>query len=203
MTTIEPNKKSNKWIWWALGGAALFCLCAVGVAVFLFARVGQQIEKGMKTDPAGAAQAAHAIADYTLPPGYQEQMAMDLFIYKMVFIGPSTTGSTYSSGKPIIMLAQFKAGADQQQMQQQIQQSFEQQSGQRGYSMKVVETKKMTIRGQEVTVITYEGTGESGTVMRQMITTFPGKGGTAMLMIMGEADHWNKEEIDAFLTSIH
>ncbi len=203
MTTIEPNKKSNKWIWWALGGAALFCICAVGVAVFLFARVGQQIEKGMKTDPASAAKAGHAIADYTLPPGYQEQMAMDLFIYNMVFIAPSSTGSTYSSGKPIIMLAQFKAGADQQQMQQQIQQSFEQQSGQRGYSMKVVETKKMTIRGQEVTVITYEGTGENGAVLRQLITSFPGKGGTAMLMIMGEPQQWNKEEIDAFLASIH
>ncbi len=203
MTTVEANKKSNKWIWWGLGGAALFCLCALGVAIFLFARVGQQVKQGMKTDPAGAAQAAHAIADYELPAGYQEQMAMDLFVYNMVFIAPSTTGSSSYSGKPLIMLAQFKAGADQKQMEQQIQQSFEQQSGQRGYTMKVVETKKMTIRGQEVEVITFEGTNENGSVMRQLITTFPGKGGTAMLMIMGDPQHWNQEEINAFVASIH
>ena len=203
MTTVEANKKSNKWIWWGLGGAALFCLCAVGVAIFLFARVGQQVKQGMKTDPAGAAQAAHAIADYELPAGYQEQMAMDLFVYNMVFIAPATTGSSSYSGKPLIMLAQFKAGADQKQMEQQIQQSFEQQSGQRGYTMKVVESKKMTIRGQEVEVITFEGTNENGTVMRQLVTTFPGKGGTAMLMIMGDPQHWNQEEINTFVASIH
>ena len=69
--------------------------------------------------------------------------------------------------------------------------------------MKAVETKQMTIRGEEVEVITYEGTDDSGSVMRQVITTFPGKGGTAMLMIMGEPQNWDKEEIDAFIESIH
>ncbi len=203
MTTVEANKKSNKWIWFGLGGAALFCLCAVGVAVFLFARIGQQVQKGMKTDPAGAAQAAHAIADYELPPGYQEQVAMDLFVYTMVMISPQSPGTPAPLDKPLIMLAQFKTGADQQQMEQQIRQSFEQQSGQKGYTMKVVESKKMTIRGQEVEVITYEGTNENGTAMRQLITVFPGKGGTAMLMIMGDPEHWNQEEIDTFVASIH
>ncbi|HSB01035.1 MAG TPA: hypothetical protein VLE49_10325 [Anaerolineales bacterium] len=204
MTTVEAaNKKSNKWIWIGLGGALLFCICAIGVAVFVFGRVGQQVKQGMKTDPEGAAKASHAIADYELPPGYQEQMAMDLFIYTMVFIGPESTGSSSSSAQPLIMLAQFKAGADQQQMEQQIRQSFEQQSGQRGFTMKIVETRKMTIRGQEVEVITYEGTNGSGDVMRQLITTFPGKGGTAMLMIMGDPQHWDKEELDKFVESIH
>ncbi len=204
MTTVEATKKSNKWIWWALGGAALFCLCAVGVAVFLFARVGQQVQKGMKTDPASAAQAAHAIADYELPPGYQEKVAMDLFIYTMVMIGPESTGSSTYADEPIIMLAQFKAGAaDQQQMEEQIRRSFEQQSGQNGVTTKVVETKKMTIRGTEVEVITYEGTGQNETAIREQITTFPGKNGIAMLMIVGDPQHWDKEAIDKFIESIH
>ncbi len=204
MTTVEPSKKSNKWIWWAVGGAALFCLCAVGVAVFLFARVGQQIQKGMKTDPAAAAQAAHAIADYELPPGYQEQVAMDLFIYTMVMIGPESTSSSSYTDQPMIMLAQFKAGAsDQKQMEEQIQRSFEQQSGQNGVATKVVETRKMTIRGEEVEVVTYEGTGNTGSAIREQIASFPGKNGIAMLMIMGDPQHWDKEAIDKFIESIH
>jgi hypothetical protein len=70
-------------------------------------------------------------------------------------------------------------------------------------TMKVVEVKKMTIRGEEVEVTTLEGADDSGFVMRQLVTTFPGKDGTAMLMIMGSAQTWDKEEIDQFIESIH
>lgn len=200
-TNVQPTtKKSNKWIWIGLGGALVFCLCAIGALIFVVGRVGQQVKQGMKTDPAAAAQSAHAIADYELPAGYQEQMAMDLLVYNMVFIGPQS-GS--ASDQPLIMLAQFTTAANREQMEQQIQQSFERQSGQRGFKMKVVDTRKMTIRGEEVEVITYEGTNDSGATMRQVITTFPGKGGTAMLMIMGETQHWDKEAIDKFIESIH
>ncbi len=202
MTVVEPNKKSNKWVWIGLGGALLFCLCAVGVAIFLFARVGQKVQEGMKTDPVSAAKAAHEIADYELPPGYQEQAAMDFFVYSMVMISDKSTSSS-SPSKPMITLAQFQAGVNQEQMEQQLRQSLEQQSGQRGYSMKVVETKTMTIRGVETEVIIYEGTAQNDDVLRQLITTFPGKDGTAMLMIMGTPQNWDQEEIDAFIESIH
>lgn len=203
MTVVEPTKKNNKWIWIGLGGALLFCLCAVGVAIFLFARVGQKVQEGMKTDPESAAKAAHEIADYDLPPGYQEQVAMDLFVYSMVMIGSDTTGSSSFGIKPVIMLAQFQAGTDPEQMKEQIRQSFEQQSGRRGFTMTVVETKTVTIRGAEAEVIIYEGTDDKGETIRQLITTFPGKDGTAMLMIMGSPQNWDQEEIDAFIESIH
>lgn len=198
MTVVEATRKSNKWIWIGVGSALLFCLCAVGVAIFLLARVGQKVQEGMKTDPESAAKAAHEIADYELPPGYQEAMSMDFFIYATVVIT-----DTSSPDKPMIMLAQFQAGADQEQMEQQIRQSFEQQSGQRGFTMKLVETKTMTIRGEEVQVFIYEGSDSGGEVMRQLITTFPGKDGMAMLMIMGTPQNWDQEEIDAFIESIH
>jgi hypothetical protein len=197
MTTVAPDKKkSNQRIWIGLGIAALFCLCALGVAAFVVVRAGQKVQEGFKTDPAAAAEAAHAIADYELPAGYQEQMAMDLFVYSMVVIDSD------SPGKPMIMLAQFQAGADQEQMEQQIRQSFEQQSGRRGMTMTIVEVKEMTIRGAEVEVIIYEGSDENGNTMRQLATTFPGKGGTAMLMIMGSSENWDQEEIDTFIESM-
>ena len=201
MSVNEQANKSNKWLWFGLGGAALFCLCAAGVAVLLFYQVGRQFQKGMKTDPESASKAGHAIAEYELPPGYQEQVSMDFFLYTFVIIAPESSAGT---SRPLIMLAQFDAvAADQEQMEEQIRRSFEQQAGRRGANMKVVEVKTMTIRGQETEVVIYEGTDENGFVMRQLVTSFPGKDGTAMLMIMGSAEYWDQQVIDDFISSIH
>ena len=203
MTITEEKKKDNKWIWIGLGAAALFCLCAVGVAVLVFMRMGQQFKEGVKTDPQAASEAAHAIADYELPPGYEEKIAMDFFVYTMVMMGPEASTTPSSAARPMIMLAQFQVATNQQQMEEQMRRSFEQQSGWRGLKMKVVDVKKMTLRGKQVDVTTFEGTDDNGFVMRQVLATFPGKDGTALLMIMGPAQTWDKEEIDQFVESIH
>ena len=202
MTTINAQEpKKTNWLWIGLGAAALFCLCAVAVAVFLFYRVGQSVKEGVKTDPESAAKAAHEIADYDLPAGYREQMSMNIMIYSFVVIGPDSSPSS-SIDRPIIMLAQFQAGVDQQQMEQQLRQSFEQQSGRRGMNMKLAEVKKMTIRGTETDVATYEGTDENGNSFRELIAAFPGKNGAAMLLVMGDAQSWDQPLVDDFIRSI-
>jgi hypothetical protein len=175
----------------------------VGVAVLVFMRMGQQFKEGMKTDPQAASEAAHAIADYELPAGYEEKIAMDFFVYTMVMMGPESSTTPSSAARPMIMLAQFRVATNQQQMEEQMRRSFEQQSGWRGLKMKVVDVKKMTLRGKEVDVTTFEGTDDNGFVMRQVLATFPGKDGTALLMIMGPAQTRDKQEIDQFVESIH
>ena len=201
MTVVnEQEPKKRNWLWIGLGAAALFCLCAVAVAVFMFYRVGKQVADSTQTNPAEAAKAAHEIVDsYELPAGYQERMAMNIMFYSFVMIGPEN-----SANGPIIMLAQFASGSgvSQEQMEQQLRQSFEQQAGNRGMDMHLVEAKKMTIRGNESEVAIYEGTDQSGNTVRQLITSFPGKGGTAMLMIMGDAQDWDQTEVDNFINSI-
>lgn len=201
MTATEASK--NKWIWIGLAAAAVFCLCAVGTAVLVFMRVGQQFQEGINTDPQGAAEAAHEIADYELPEGYQEQFAMDLLAYSMVMIGRDAIEIDSSVRAPLIMLSQFGLATDPQQMEEQVRRSLEQQSGYGSLSMKVVEVRTMTIRGEEVDVTTLEGADDHGLVMRQLVATFPGKHGTAMLMIMGPTRYWDKEVIDRFVESIH
>jgi len=197
---INEQTNKNKWIWIGLGAALLFCLCSLGAAGILFYQIGQRVQAGIGADPESAAKAAHKIADYDLPEGYREQMSMNLFVYSFVMISPETLDSTSSA--PIIMLAQFQAGADQKQMEEQIRQSFEQQAGNRGQDMHVVEVKRMTLRGEEVDVVIYEGTDQNEFVMRQLITAFPGKDGIAMLMIVGSALSWDQDVIDEFLESI-
>lgn len=198
-TTSQPGDK-NKWIWIGLGAALLFCCCAALVAVLVFRQAGRTIQESVDTDPEAAAEAAHQIADYDLPAGYQEQMAMDILFYSFVMIGPE-----YSSGNaagPLFMLAQFQAGVDEEQMEEQIRQSFEQQYGNQQMNMTLVNIEEKTIRGEETQVATYEGTDKDGTVFRQVLTSFPGKDGTAMLLIMGSAEAWDQDLVDEFIESI-
>jgi hypothetical protein len=201
MITSETGKNKNRGLWIGLGAAALFCLCAVVVAGFILMQVGRQVQEGFETDPEAASEAAHAIVDYELPPGYQERISMNFLVYTFVMIGPENTETT---NQPLIMLAQFDpVGTSQEQMEQQIRQSFEQQAGQRGLDMQLVEVENRIIRGEEVEVTTYEGSDRSGDVVRQLITSFPGKDGIAMLMIMGPAQGWDEQVIDDFIASIH
>ncbi len=201
MTVTETKKNSNKKIWIGLGAALLFCLCAGAFAAVIFIRMGQQVQQGMKADPQAAAETAHSIADYELPEGYQEEFAMNILTTSMVFISSRESGS-YSL-EPTIMLAQFQTLGNEEQIKEQMRQSFEQQMGRRNVVMQLVETKKMTIRGEETEVAYYEGTDDNGTALQQVITTFPGKKGIAMLMITGPSEHWDEEAINAFIESIH
>ena len=102
----------------------------------------------------------------------------------------------------MIMLAQFKMPTNQQQMQEQMRRSLEQQSGRSGLQMEVVEVRQATIRGEEVDVTILEGTDDKGFVLRELITSFPGKDGTALLMIIGPTQFWDEDEIDQFVESI-
>jgi hypothetical protein len=195
-----PATNKNKWIWIGLGAAVLFCCGAVLVATLIFWQAGKKIQEGMKTDPEAAAEAAHKIADYDLPEGYQEQVAMDIMFYSFVMIG--SENSTGILTGPMFMLAQFQAGVNQEQMEEQLRQSFEQQAGNRGLNMSLVNVEEKTIRGEETQVATYEGSDENGHVFRQVITSFPGKDGIAMLMIMGPVESWDQDLVDAFIESI-
>jgi hypothetical protein len=200
MTIAETKKGNNNKIWIGLGAAVLFCLCAVAFAAVIFIRMGQQVKQGLEASPEEAAKAAHAIADYELPEGYQEDAIMNILTTSMVLISPRVPDPL--SPAPTIMLAQFQTMGNEEQAREQARQSLAQQMGRRNLVMKLVETKPTTIRGEETEVAYYEGTDDNGTAVRQVITTFPGKKGIAMLMITGLSENWNEEEINAFIESI-
>lgn len=200
---MEQTQKSNKGIWIAVGIVAVICLCAAVAAIVVFARIGSAVKESVKVDPQKASEAGHQIADYDLPPGYHEQMSMDVFTYTFVIITPGTMGSS-SANSPLIMLAQFSnvGNYDQKQMEEQMRKSLEQQSGQRGQDLKTVKEEKMTLRGQETTVTTREGSDQNGNLFRQVSAIFPGKKGIAMLFVQGQPDHWDEHTINNFIKSI-
>ena len=187
----------NQKIMIGVGAAVLFCLCACGVAYFAFRSLGQQL--GHAGDPAYVSNVADKIAKYDIPPGYSEQMAIDLGLYRTVSLV-----ATEDSTKPMIMLMGYNQsmGVDNQQMQEQLQRSFEQQTGTPGMTWTTVDERKMTIRGQDVNVIIREGQINGGFTLRQLVAVFEGENGTVLIMIQGEAAGWDDDLINEFLASI-
>jgi len=189
----------NKKLWIAFGVVLALCLC-VGIGGFLVMRsVGTRMADSVKADPAEVEQVGKRIADYTVPSGYTQTMAMSILGSDFVFIGPEDSGNGM-----LIMMMQFSSSmnSDPETFQEQMQRSFEQQSGRRGLNMKVVETKTMSIRGQDVEVSILEGTDENGTSLCQLLTSFEGKSGTVMFMAQGLTEAWDQDMLDDFLLSI-
>jgi len=185
----------NQKVWIAVGVAAGLCLVACVVGFFVLRQLGSQL---VNLDPADVQAVSDKIAQYDVPPGYQALMSMSFpGLYDVVAL------SSTDSSSMMIMLMQFTSnmGMTQEQMQEQVRQSFEQQSGQRGIQMQVVETREETIRGETVTITISEGTSE-GDTLRQWMTVFKGNGGPTVLMIQGSDDDWDEELIVNFIHSI-
>jgi hypothetical protein len=70
-------------------------------------------------------------------------------------------------------------------------------------SLKVVETRELTVRGQTAAMVVSDGVNSDDQPYRQVTVAFQGKGGPALLVISEPTDRWNQENIDAFLASIH
>ena len=191
----------NKKLWIAFGVVLTLCLC-VGVAGFFALRsVGSRMAESVKLDPAEVEQVGAQIAEYEVPEGYSHRMAMSMMGYDFVIIAPEGDGSGM-----MIMLAQFGQafvqGSDPKAFQEQMQRSLEQQSGRLGLNLKAVETRTITIRGQEVEVTVFEGADENGISIRQMVASFATENGLGMVLIQGVAGVLDQDAADAFLESI-
>jgi hypothetical protein len=193
------KKNTNKTVLIVVGVVAGLCLLACIIGAFTFGKMFNQVAESLQMEPAQIATAAHEISDYDLPPGYVEQVGMDLGAYTFVMIGPQDYGASM-----MIMLAQFQnsSGLSDEEMAEQMRRSFEQQSGQPGMQMRVVETRPVVIRGAETEAVVREGTSNTGTIFRQLVAVFPGKDGQAVLLIQGSDDDWDDDLIDGFIRSM-
>ena len=154
--------------------------------------------------PEEAAATAKKIIDYKLPAGYQEQMAMNMGFMQMITIADTQSTDT-ENARPIIMIASMSSDieADEEELRLQIQLSMQRSSNRQGYEMKLVEEQEVTIRGQQVNFMIYEGVDENSNPIKQIVSgLFEGKNSKVMLFIMGQESNWNQEEIDAFIASI-
>jgi hypothetical protein len=179
--------------------AIVFCIVGGAAAIGGAGLIVDRFKDNLATDPEKIRQMAHEFINYELPPGYAEQTGMDFLIYKMILIGDSADFST----KPIIFLAHFEAeNMTAEQMTQQMQKSMEQQSGNSGLKLKVVETRNVTINGKETPLTVSEGEDSKGTAYRQWVTAFPGKSGLVIILIQGPMGEWDNAVFNEFLSSV-
>lgn len=188
--------------------AIVFCIlgvvAAIGGAGLLADRFTKQ---NIATEPDKVQKMANEFINYQLPANYVEKMGIDFVVYKMVLFGEASdvdaNGSTKLS-KPIIFLTHFQTtqGMTPEEMTKQMQKSIEQQSDSKGISFKIVETRNITIDGEEVPLTVSEGEDPSGRAYRQWISTFAGKSGMVILIIQGKVSDWDEASYNEFLSSL-
>lgn len=178
----------------AIGSLVVICLGLCAVGFVLLPRITESV---VSTSPVSARSVGADIADYTLPPGYQEQMGINLLVYQMVLLAPE---SGADEGMVFMLMGTRTPGVSRAQMEQQMQQSFQQQFSRSGGGMRVVGEEHITIRGEDTIFTITES--ENAPDLRQAAGTFEGKNGLVVIMIMGSAQEWDNEIMRDFLGSI-
>lgn len=187
--------KKQKAIIFIVAGAALLCLVACGAVLLVMRNVGTAITNSAFKNPAEAAAAAQQIATLNPPAGYTPTEGMKILGMTMV-IYKSNNSNVF------IMLMELPTSnnlnnADITRMRE----TFNQQYGSRGYQMKVVDEKDITVRGQPGKVIISEGAANNVQV-RQVIVYFKGNHGLAALFVTGPLSEWNTSAYDQMILSI-
>ncbi|MBA3315896.1 MAG: hypothetical protein H0T47_21730 [Planctomycetaceae bacterium] len=142
-----------------------------------------------------------AIADIAVPEGFRPVMAMDMNMYVMTMQMAFYDGQ----GSGMLMIAQVQApqGADEAQMQQQLRQSMQQQNMGEQLTIKNSETKTVQVDGQDVDFLFSTATNaKDNSEWRQVSGAFPGKNGTAFLILQQPGDAFDEEVATEMLESI-
>jgi hypothetical protein len=196
-----PQSRKIRWNRLAIlivGVLGVLLLLCVGVAA-LAPNLRRIIQGPMwKTDAQLAAQAAHSMVDYDLPPDYQESRVLKIqgedaaviIAHRerpedMIFIEHVTEG----------IIGNDEWGASYETR-------LSREIGMRRYNTQAVGTQKTTIRGQPTTLRLFEGTDENGRKIRQVVCGLGGKSGDLLMAIVASQDTWDQAMVDRFLQSI-
>jgi hypothetical protein len=192
--------RNTKIILGVLGGILIICLCLVVGGLLAVRNLGNSL---VIDNPEEIRAAANGIADYALPPGYQEEGVINFIFGKMLMISAGDT--TGPSARPVIMFMQLPADllTDEEGLRAQTELGIQQAFGNRQYSLEYVGERNAIIREENVSLLIYEGVDENGVPFRQIISeVFPGKAGPTLLFILGPIRGWDDGEIDAFIRSL-
>jgi hypothetical protein len=160
--------------------------------------VGSSLGRSFTEDQARAAAVGAKIADYTLPNGYSEASAIEMFGTRMVIIAPVGFQLRSSELSMMITMMQFSSLLmDEERMRREILDTIGQEEG----ASKIIASETRTVRGQSVEFTVSKGTAD-GIPTQLMTAIFEGKGGPATITIIGAQERWNQEIADAFIESL-
>jgi hypothetical protein len=177
----------------------LLAVCAIFFVFTLAGVIGFGVARSVDTEPAQVAQTASEIALFDLPGDYDERFAINALGFSMV-------GYDGADGHSHIMLAQIPGWVhvDRVELERQAREAARGQSNRwnADYRFEIIGEETTTIRGEEVTMTTGEGTSSEGISYREIIVPFEGKGGQALLILVEPVEAWDQARIDTFLASI-
>lgn len=176
----------------------LFLCCVAGLGVTLLGT--RLIGRALITNSDRVQAVGRQIADYDVPTDYEEMFAVNIMGVKMVAIGPTDPAADLM----FIMLMQLPVGTgiSREEMERQVERALAQQTGLGSADMTSVGREEVVIKGETITMTVREGTSDRGEQLRQISGLFQGRGGPAMLMVIGETNAWDQEMLDSFMASI-
>lgn len=195
--------QTTKTILIIIGSLLVLCVCAsavlLGTGIWSFGKVIEFADNSTTEDPQEVARIASEIADFDIPEGFTTEYGMKIATFNMVQY------TTHSQDK-FIFLIQFPAGTsiNPDEMIREVRNSSRNpNSPWYNTDMHIVEQEPVTIRGEETTLSTSEGTADNSQLYRMVNAKFQGKGaGPSLLMIVGPADEWDAHMVEDFVTSI-
>jgi len=160
---------------------------------FLLAACGVNINLNTGQDKVTAIAAE--IADFELPAGYSPEFTASFDVYTLVSYAPGK-GSTH------LYLVQSQDAADTEKLLQAMKDiipgEYDPEAG-----MTVIETRPISVRGEQTILILSEGANGDGESYRQAMVAFKGNSGPALLVFSTPVAAWNLETLEALIASIH
>ncbi|RME44136.1 MAG: hypothetical protein D6796_12175 [Caldilineae bacterium] len=179
-----------------LGTLFMLCVFCAGLGWWAVSVVG-----GARTqDPARIRAIAAQIADYSLPPGYEELEAMQLLSSNIVVIAktsPKGEGMLVMLGRDTAMESLEEARLDEQ-----LQMLARFQGGLLGLALSVERVEKRKVGTKETTLTYRTGEDSFGETYRQMTARFQSRQGTAFVVAQGPQSAWDQEGLYRLLDSI-
>lgn len=200
LTPPQGTSKTVKVLLIVLGMMVLgtmFCCCLAGL-------IGWFAEPIKMTDkPEEVVARTDAIVEIDLPDNFTPAIAIDMnmLVVQMQMVFYETPG------RGVMMIAQAQGeGANQAnpaQMEQQFRQSMRQQNLGEALTIQDTETRTITIDGKEVDFEFATATSnQDGSEWKQVSGSFPGKNGTAFLMLQQPSTSFDENEATRILDSI-
>lgn len=182
----------------AIAAIGLFLCCVAGLGATLLGT--RLFGRAFITNPERVRAVGHEIADYEVPPGFQEMVAMNVMGLKMVAIGPKSPSNYFT-----IVLVHLPVGmrASQEEIVRQLEQAMARQTGLDSAEMTSESQQETMINGAPVTLKVREGNTRYGVRLRQISGRFEANAGAAMVMISGEVDTWDQALVERFMASLH
>jgi hypothetical protein len=163
------------------------------LVAFLLTACG--VNANINTNADKVASVAAKIADFDLPTDYNPEFSASLEGYTLVSYNPG-------DGHSHLYLIQSEKESDGEKLASMVEQiapgSYDPQT-----RMTIIETRPVTVREQEVTLVISEGVTSEGETYRQVTVAFQGNGGPALVMLTEPVISWDQEMVNTFIASIH